>query len=247
MVSTLMKTNLQQTAVSNRGAVVELIGVAGVGKSTLYKTLKTMNLPWLICDRVMPVWSISSIPFFMKNIFLLTPVLVQSEIKGERLLKRREIAFLAMLNGWHSQLRKKADQQAKTILLDQGPISMMAYLSVWGPQSLKYAHIQNWWESVYKKWAHTLDYLVYLDTKDEIIMERIRARSQNHHLKKETDEVMYDWIMRYRWLYTQILSRFESNGHKVKVVNIESGLNPVEDIVNFLIPVIHNNHNHNNV
>jgi thymidylate kinase len=242
MVSTINNTQTKDMTEYGRGLIVELIGVAGVGKSTLYKAFKNKNYPWLICDQVLPVWNISATPFFISNILSLTPLLMRLEMQGDRLLKRREVAFMAMLNGWHGILRKKADKSNKVIILDQGPISMMAYLSVWGPKSLKNSHIQSWWETVYKNWSHTLDFLVYLDTRDEIIIDRIRTRLQNHHLKEETNDVMGDWIMRYRWLYKQILNRFEANGHKVRVVRIDSGLNSTEEILNNLVSIFSSDH-----
>jgi thymidylate kinase len=238
MVSNLDNIDVKQNPCLNRGCVIELIGVAGVGKSTLYRSLKSRNYPWLICDQVLPVWNISSVPFFIKNITSMMPLLMQTEIMGERLLKRREIAFLALLHGWHKTLRKKADHQGSAIILDQGPISMMAYLSVFGPESLKYDHVQSWWDSIYHKWAQALDLLVYLDTKDEVIIDRIRNRSQDHFLKKETTDVICEWIYKYRGLYTQILNRFESNGRKVKVVRIDSGLNSVDELIKDLLPRI---------
>lgn len=234
-----VEPNMQEPS---RGLVVELIGVAGVGKSTLYKELGRRNYPWLICDHVLPVWNISSAPFFIRNIISILPQLIRLEIQGERLLKRREIAFMALLNGWHRILREKADKENKVILLDQGPISMMAYLSVWGPQSMKYDHMQKWWETVYKKWLHTLDFLVYLDTNDEIIIERIRRRAQDHHLKAESNDVMCDWIARYRWLYKQIMHRFAMNGHRIQVVHINSGENSVEDIIYKLVSEVRSHH-----
>jgi thymidylate kinase len=247
MGSPINNTVSKQISNPSRGLVIELIGVAGVGKSTLYKALGSKNLPWLICDMVLPVWNISSAPFFFKNISSLAPLLILEEITGERLLKRREIAFMALLNGWHKILRKKADQQGKVILIDQGAISMMTYLSVWGPKSLHNDHNQSWWESIYVKWAQTLDILVYLDTKDEIIIDRIRTRSQDHHLKDETVAVMCDWIMKYRILYTQILNRFESNGFRAKVVRIDSGENSVEDIANIFISLVESHQNRTNL
>jgi thymidylate kinase len=238
MVSPLDRIDVKPKTGLNRGCVIELIGVAGVGKSTLYRSLKSRNYPWLICDQVLPVWNISSMPFFFKNITSMMPLLMQTEIMGERLLKRREIAFLALLNGWHSILRKKADQQGRAIIVDQGPISMMAYLLVFGPESLKYDYVQSWWDSIYHKWGQALDLLVYLDTKDEVIIDRIRTRSQDHFLKKETTDVICDWIYKYRGLYTQILNRFESNGHKVKVLRIDSGSNSVDKLIQDLLPRI---------
>jgi thymidylate kinase len=243
MVSPINTTTSKQISSSNGGLVIELIGVAGVGKSTLFNRLKSKNLPWLICDTVLPVWNISSAPFFIENIISLAPILAHLEIKGERLLHRREIAFLALLNGWHRILRKKADQQGKAILIDQGAISMMTYLSVWGPQSLKFDHLKGWWESVYIHWAQTMDLLVYLDTKDEIIIDRIRTRSQNHHLKKETTDVVCEWIMKYRILYGKILNRFETNGFRAKVLRIDSGDNSVEDIINIFISSVESHPN----
>jgi thymidylate kinase len=195
-------------------------------------TLINKNLPWILGDHVPVVWKISSAPFYIKNIMMLVPMLVRMLRNGGRLLTRRELAFMAILNGWHEILQKKINHTNKIILLDQGPISIIAYLTVWGPKSLFKSNMNGWWETVYEKLRRTLDMVIWLDTSDETIIWRINNRKQNHHLKGESVQVSCDWLKRYRTLYEQIVSDLAiNNNHRLHIVHIDSGINSVDEVV----------------
>jgi thymidylate kinase len=214
------------------GMIVELIGPAGVGKSTLYQALNNKRYPWLLCYHHPRVWRISSAPFYIKNILLLLPTLVRILGNGDRQLTRREIAFMAILHGWYKILRKKTTNSNNILVLDEGPISIMAYLNVWGPQSLFNSNMQGWWENIYSKWMQSIDMVVMMDASEEIIRWRINNRPQDHHLKGESTYVMDDWLNKYRILYDQIVSRLATNNHGIRVIRIDSGINSVDEIVN---------------
>ena len=232
MVTTIDALQRGKKTDQRRGMVVELVGPAGVGKSTLYKALNSKGFPWLVCHWSPPVWEISNTPFFVKNILKLIPTFIRMSGNGDRLLKRREIAFMAILNGWQKKLRKETANSNKIIVLDQGPISIMAYLKVWGPKGLFSSNMTEWWEKIYGKWMQGLDMVIMLDTTDENIMWRINNRPQDHHLKGESANVMLDWLNKYRILYDQIVSRLASNNHRIRVIRIDSGINSVDEIVN---------------
>lgn len=231
MVTTINDLQRRNKNGQHKGMVVELVGPAGVGKSTLFRALRQKELPWLLCQYVPPVWSISYAPFYIINILMLIPYLVRLIGNGDRLLNRRELAFMAILNGWHEILRKEVANSNKIIVLDQGPISIMAYLRVWGPQSLFYSNMQAWWEKVYGKWMEALSMVVMLDTSDEKVIWRINNRPQGHHLKGESNNIVLEWLYRYRVLYEQIVGRLSPNSHGIRVVRIDSGNNSVDEIM----------------
>jgi thymidylate kinase len=206
-----------------RGLLVELVGVAGVGKSTITQALSSKKYSWLLVGTAPPVWKISTAYFYIKNIILLTPFLIRIIGNGGRFLKRQELAFMAILHGWHKIIRKDIEQMNKIMIIDQGPISIMAYLNVWGPDSLHKPNMQGWWEQIYNNWAQIIDMVVFLDAADEIIISRINNRSQKHHLKGQSIPIVVEWISRYRILYDQILSKIAANAHGMRVWRIDSG------------------------
>ena len=232
MVKTINDLMVEKRTNQKGGMIVELVGPAGVGKSTLYQALNKKRYPWLLCYYHPRVWRISSAPFYIKNILLLLPTFVRISGNGDRHLTRREIAFMAILHGWYKILRKKTTNSNKILVLDEGPISIMAYLNVWGPQSLFNSNMQGWWEYIFSQWMQSIDMVVMMDAPEEIIRWRINNRPQDHHLKGESAYVMDDWLKKYRILYDQIVNRLASNNHGIRVIRIDSGINSVDEIIN---------------
>lgn len=217
---------------NGKGMIVELVGTAGVGKSTLYRALLKEKTPWLVGDDVPPVWKISTAYFYISNILKLGPTLVRTTTNGGRLLQRRELAFLAILNGWHEILKKKVEQKNNIILLDQGPISKIAYMMVWAPDSLFKSNIQGWWDKVYENWKRTIDMVILMDAADETVIHRVNTRPQDHHLKGEPKNVFEFWLNRYRDIYGYIINKLVSNNeHKIRVIKINSGIYAVDELV----------------
>jgi len=232
MVTSLDDIQLEKRNSRKGGMVVELVGPAGVGKSTLFHALGKKGFPWLECQYTPPVWKISTTPFYIKNIYKLLPIIIRQLFSNDRRITRRELAFMAILNGWHEKLDKEVANSNKIIVLDEGPISLMAYLNIWGPKCLFSSNMHEWWENIYGKWMHGLDMVVMLDTTDEILIWRINNRPRDHHIKGEPVPEMLDWITKYRILNENIVSRLLSNVHAIRVLRIDSGKYSVDEIVN---------------
>jgi thymidylate kinase len=235
MVTTIDDFQLKNRTGQQVGMVVELVGVAGVGKSTLYDTLEKKGFPQLKCQITPPVWEISTTPFFIKNVLLILPIIIRQLFNSDRQLTRREIAFLAILNGWHKELRKEIAKTNKITVIDQGPISFIAHLAVWGPQSLFDSNMQKWWEKVYKSWKHSIDVVVMLDTSDEELKARVNHRPQDHFLKGESDSQLIYWNSKYRIIYEQIVNNLLSNNQEIRIIRIDSGNNSIDAIINILL------------
>jgi len=231
MATTVNEYHQLRETILHKRIVVELVGTAGVGKSTLFNVLINKKLPWIKGDDVPPVWRMSAARFYIKNITRMAPTLVRLMRNGDRLLTRRELAFMAILNGWHEVLQEKVNNGNKILLLDQGPISIIAYLTVWGPKSLFKSNMDGWWERVYTNFKQTMDMVIWLDTTDEIIINRINNRPQGHHLKGESYPVSSFWLSKYRLLYDQIVSNLiNNNSHKIRVIRINSGEYSAQEI-----------------
>jgi shikimate kinase len=230
---------LQQQNVTNhynhKGMVVELVGVAGVGKTTLFEALTKIEYPWLSCEYVPPVWGISATPFYIKNTLSLIPNLVRMSVNNDRLLKRREIAYMAILYGWHELLRKEIESANRVVVLDEGPISLIADLIILGPRGLRNSIMDRWWDKIYQRWMQALDMVIWMDTSDEIIISRINNRHQDHFLKGESKQVALDWANKYRSIYREIIWRFTSINQMLRIVSIDSGSSSVDEIVDNIL------------
>jgi len=234
MVTTVTDPQKKKEIGCNKSLIVEIIGPAGAGKTTLFHALEKFD-PEIQTVYLPPVWNLRYIPFFVKNILLLTPTLVRLSGKGDRILTRRELAWMAMLRGWPKILKKKAQGDHKVIILDQGPIFLMAILSEFGPKSLRSSSIQGYWEEVEEQWTRTLNMVICLDTSDEILMRRIRTRRDEHLVKDKTDQEMIDFLAKYRTAYDRLINSFLANNRDIRIIRMDTGKNSSEEILNNVI------------
>jgi|WetSurSiteA1Bulk_404760.scaffolds.fasta_scaffold00221_10 thymidylate kinase len=220
----------------NRGLIIELVGPAGSGKTTIFRALEK-KVPGIIGEVAPPVWERSNIKFYAKNVLRLVPILLRLQRNGPKFISRRELAFMCLLNGWHFTLEEKMVNTHKTILLDQGPVFIMAYLSMVGQINLENSSLCGWWKNVFTQWAETINTIIYLDTSIDTLISRIRNR-QDHvieHVNGKTDEEAQDFLERYGRLYDQIISRLSTNNDRMRVIRIDSGKNTIDEIVNTVI------------
>jgi deoxyadenosine/deoxycytidine kinase len=211
------------------GVVVEIIGPAGAGKSTLFDALGK-KITEIHCEFLPPVWSITYLPFFIKNFFLLLPTLLS--VHGDRGLSRRELAWMAILNGWPGILERRINQGFKVILLDQGPIFLIAILAGFGPKSLHEAKVNDWWERIIDRWAQTLDIIVWLDSSNEILTRRIRERERDHLVKEKSNREIQEFIVKYRMLYEGVTKQIIAKNPNLRLIRIDTGQYAINEIIN---------------
>jgi hypothetical protein len=222
----------------NKGRVVEIIGPAGAGKSTLYEALGALG-PGLIREPLPPVRNISYFLFFVKNIISLFPILIHLPGKSDRLLTREELAWMAMLNGWPKLLKQQTINSHNVILLDQGPIFLIGTLHGFGPSGLQNFELQGWWEKIFERWREVLDIIIWLDSSDEILTMRIRKREQGHDVKEASDQEVHEFLAKWRRIFDQTMSRISLNNPKIQVIRIDTGRYSVEEIVCKVIEITH--------
>jgi thymidylate kinase len=218
------------------GMVVEIVGVAGAGKTSLFRELQRRNYPTLLCGYHPEVWKISSYPFYLKNIFQLLPTFTRVYANSNRFLKRREIAFMCVLYGWADYLDKLIKHTHKTFIVDQGAISLMAYLKIWGTKGLYKNNMYEWWETIYRKWSKGIDLVILIDASDDVLISRINHRPQDHFLKGESNQLSQYWTEKYRALYEEILNHLASLDDNFHIIRINSDNSTVDEIASIIIP-----------
>jgi hypothetical protein len=211
-----------------RAQIVEIVGPAGAGKTTLYRALSHHN-QYIQPGNFPDVRNISNIPFFFWNVLQISPALIGLPKNHNRKLTRRELAWLSILRGWPNQL-KQGSEQKKIIVLDQGPVYLMAETSEFGPDYLREQKADKFWKTFYSRWANTLDMIIWLDTADAYLVDRIRNRDKDHVIKNESVETTLDFLARYREAYERIISSLVAANTNLKVRRFDTARSTTEEI-----------------
>lgn len=190
--------------------LVELVGPAGAGKTSLIQALTTRSEMFLIGSDLQ-LRKIEHLPIFLSYVpFLMQDILGQGQ--PSRRFTWDEIKSIVYLKGGPKILDQQAENSAKTILLDHGPVFKLATLNEFGPDRLKNEDYESWWQSMFKQWASILDLIIWLDASDKVLKERINSRSQNHAIKGKSEQEGSIFLGRYRSSFEQILENFKVYG-----------------------------------
>jgi len=210
--------------------VVEIVGPAGAGKTTLYQALERTESVRL--ENFPDVHKVADAPFFILHGLRLIPSLLRSYRFNSRPLTRREFAWMTILNGWSALLRKQSNFDDKIIILDQGPVYLLTEMRLFGPEYLMQKATERLWQDLYSSWAATLDMIVWLDAADDILLDRIRTRQQELIVKSQPAKVVHEYLNRYRTEYKFILSVLTARNPSLKVFQVDTGRQQTQNIVN---------------
>jgi thymidylate kinase len=188
--------------------IVELVGPAGAGKTTLSRVLRQRDEKILIGPDI-ELRKARHIPVFVRNIPFSMPIFLH-QCRPSRRFTWEELKYIAYLNGWPHLLKQTAPGQGEVILLDHGPVFRLATLFEFGPENLKCECFEPWWNRSYEQWAFTLDMIVWLDTSDAILTDRINARNQRHAMKGKLSLEAQQFLARYRLSYAHILTKLKT-------------------------------------
>jgi shikimate kinase len=213
--------------------IVEIVGPAGAGKTTLYFAL-SFNNESIHPGNFPDVRKISAAPFFIWNGLRISPALLGLSRHNGRNLTLREFAWLSILYGWPGILRKEPKKN-KVVILDQGPVYLLTEISEFGPEYLGGQTAEDLWQELYSRWADALDMIVWLDAPDADLLKRIRSRDKGHVVKNESDETTLEFLNRYRKAYERIISNLSANHPDLKILRFDTTQMLPEEITNQLL------------
>lgn len=186
--------------------IVEIVGVAGSGKSTLTRELRAehgCHVADSLHTRIPAHW-----PYVAHGIPGLLP-LVAASARDRPLPSWDELKYVLYVAEWHRFLRDRAGTRG-TILLDQGPTFGLARL-LWGRSPFtRSARFESWLRRMAERWALELDAIVVLDAPDETLLARINTRGQKHDAKGAPVGKGLELIERHRDAYARVLSLSEA-------------------------------------
>lgn len=204
--------------------LVEIIGLAGAGKSSLLRALKQNSKLATHADRL-SVRKLEALPFYLGTSLRTAPFFLSLYHQGCR-LSREEMSRILYVAGMHDYFRQHS-HTGKPLILDQGPVFELATLYGFGPSQLHDARFQAWWQQQFQMWARSLDLVVWLSAPPEVLLERIRSREQRHAVKESSSNVAKEFLQRYQSAYETVIKSLAAKG-KPEIVRLDSSSLSVE-------------------
>jgi shikimate kinase len=207
-------TNCEEAALRSRSEgqrgrslVLELVGPAGAGKTTLSRTLCQRD-PRMVAG--LRVGKARQARLTLQHSAALLPTFLRRH-RSDRWFNRAELRAMAYLAGWPEVLGRDAPEPRVT-LLDHGPVFRLAVLREFGPALTRSGAFERHWSLELERWGALLDRVVWLDASDDVLMERIRQREQDHGVKEGSDEAVRAFLGRYRTRLEDVLGRLSKAG-----------------------------------
>lgn len=214
--------------------LVELAGPAGAGKTTIRNALPKAD-ETIRFGPVPQIKHIRNLPFFLRNFILLLPVLFAIyRDKKQSAISFPLIVRLAILNGWSSRLNTLKLPGIRVLLLDQGPVYMLAELLRHGPANFRRT-APKWWDQVCEDWANALDMVICVDGPDPILMQRNRTREKNHGIKQNADDWARQFLAESRAAQREVLKSLAEKQGQVKFVEIDTSQFTLDELAQRIV------------
>lgn len=220
-----MAVSVSHEPVENGQQVVELIGPAGAGKTSLLRAVAARApsvRTGLRLDRV------RALPVVAWHAIALTPATLDLLFSDARWLWAGS-RHLWRLRAFPSLLESARGSGHRTILLDEGPVFSLGRLSVFQRASEGSGWLARAWSAEVARWRQRLTGVVVLDADNDVLTQRIRSRAKQHPVKNGNDRQIFEFLDGYRAAYRDITARLQSDG-RVHVVELDTTRRPFEEI-----------------
>ena len=198
------------------GAVVELAGPAGAGKTTLARALRD-------ADPATSIGLSTGRLRMARGLVVMAPTLVATRLAAPgRFWSGDELRSLAYLTAWQAQIR--ARQEPGLLVLDHGPVFRLTSLAAYGPSMTETAVFSRRWHRLAEQWGRVLDVVVWLDAPDDVLLGRIARREQAHRIRGAARAEGEAFLARYRAAYRTTLAAVTGEG--VRLVEVDTTVCP---------------------
>ncbi len=185
-----------------RGPVIEVMGPAGAGKTSLVDAVRRLD-PGVRTGVHAPraVWFALALARVLPSLPRWLP-----RARRERWFTWNEVKSIGFLEAWLPRVRRGS---GTATLLDHGPLYRLARLAEFGPPVVGSPRFHRWWRR-----CLALDLVVVLDAPDAVLLERVDHRG-HWYLSAASPEERREFLRRYRGAFERILAAIGGGGPAV--------------------------------
>ncbi len=226
-------TRIVETAVGRLGPThradrnIEILGVAGAGKSTLARRLAADAgfeiAPFIHARRP------ADLLLILRTIPRLLTIVSAGLLHAPR-ISWPEYKLLVYVTRWAPVLRSRRPRTDTVLLLDQGPLYAIVRLMAEAKPFTERRSFTSWKREMLDRWSTELSDVIWLDAPDAVLWGRINERDQDHREKGGRAEAGHRFIARYRRAFETIIPIVEE-WDDVRTIRFDTSTSTVAQIV----------------
>jgi predicted ATPase len=205
-----------------RPLVVELVGAAGAGKSTLVAELRRRDASVRWLQRARQGDARADVA---RQAVGFAPAWLAAASRSPRYAWDNARFFLR-LAALEPVVRRAAAAGPGTVILEHGPVFTLARLRAFEDAPMP-APLRRYAARRVARWARILDLVIALDAPLDVLAERIHSRDKDHAMRGRDEEQLRHFVDRYRAAFAGVLADLAAAGGP-PVLTLRSDQLPVE-------------------
>ena len=217
-----------------RPAVLELVGPAGAGKSTLARSLRARDAS-VRAD--LSLWGLPRAELLVGALRLIPTIL--AALASGRPFRWPEIAQMIRLDALRREVTRSLEDR-RIVILDEGPVFALSWLDVFYGRNGRDRAFAIWRQRALAAWADLLDSVVLLDASDPSLAHRIRTRAKPHPVKDKPDAEIYGFAAGFRRAFERVIADLLAvGGENLRLTILDTGDTPADRHAEQLFTTLH--------
>ena len=191
--------------------VIELVGPAGAGKTTLAGALHG-------ADPARGLGRLRLVGGLVPEMSMLAAARLSAPGRN---WSRDELRSLAYLTAWQSRVQSR--RSTGLLVFDHGPVFRLTSLAAFGPPMTRTPAFSRHWRSLARDWGQLLEVVVWLDAPDDVLLCRIDRRRQEHRIRGIDRGEAEAFLARFRQAYHRTITAVTSAGARLVELDTTAG------------------------